>query len=128
MLQRNTPSILKFLEIYLAHLSGVCRRRSLLGLFGETDTEPEHYGTCCDVCLSRDQYTVKNMKNELAVVINALDQLGSRGEVKIAEWIWGSKLAWTNEFDIKVSCHMEIIVEELLSFGGTFCGSAMLMD
>ena len=84
-------------------MSGVCRRHSLLDLFGETGTEPEHYGTCCDVCLSRDQYyNMNNMKNELAIVINALDQLGSRGEVKIAEWIRGSKLAWTNEFDKSV--------------------------
>ena len=104
----------------LAHMSGVCHLIclvfcwcSLLDLFGGTGTEPEHYGTCCDVCLSRDQYNVNNMKNELAIVINALDQLGSRGEVKIAEWIGGSKLAWTNEFDKSVMSY------------GNHCGRAV---
>ena len=82
-----------------AHLSGICHRRSLLDLFGETDTEAEHKNSCCDVCASKDQYHMKNMKRELAIVVDALDQLGSRGEVKVTEWIRGSKLAWTNEFD-----------------------------
>ena len=84
-----------------AHLSGVCRRRSLLDLFGEVDTETTHQGSCCDVCTSTElnQCPQKNMKQELAIVIDALDKLGCKGEVKITEWIRGTKLSWTNEFD-----------------------------
>ena len=82
-----------------AHLSGVCRRRSLLDLFGETGTETDHQGACCDVCISKEKYHMTNMKKELAIAIDALDHLGSKGEVKVTEWIRGSKLAWTNGFD-----------------------------
>ena len=84
-----------------AHLSGVCRRRCLLDLFGETATEAEHQGACCDVCVSKENYCMKNMKKELAVAIDALNELGSRGEVKVTEWIRGSKLVWTNDFNKK---------------------------
>ena len=34
----------------LAHLAGVCRRRLLLDLFDEKDTQTYSCGTCCDVC------------------------------------------------------------------------------
>ncbi len=39
------------------------------------------------------------MRQELAVLIDALDQVGCRGEVKVAEWIRGSKVSWTDAFN-----------------------------
>ena len=41
----------------------------------------------------------REYEKELAIVIDALDKLGCKGEVKITEWIRGTKLSWTNEFD-----------------------------
>ena len=43
----------------------------------------------------------QDMHQELAVLIDALDQVGCRGEVKVSEWIRGSKLSWTDEFNKK---------------------------
>ena len=86
-----------------AHLAGICRRRILLHLFGETDTEVLSTGTCCDVCISQasSDTPAQDMRQELAVLIDALDQVGCRGEVKVSEWIRGSKLSWTDEFNKK---------------------------
>ena len=75
-----------------AHLAGICRRRMLLDLFGETEAEALSSGTCSDT-------PVQDMRQELAVPIDALDQVGCRGEVKVSEWIRGSKLSWTDEFN-----------------------------
>ncbi len=84
-----------------AHLAGICRRRILLDLFGETETEASSSGTCCDVCISRENCATpaQDMHQELAVLVDALDQVGCRGEVKVSEWIRGSKLSWTDDFD-----------------------------
>ncbi len=37
--------------------------------------------------------------DELNILLSALSQLGCKGEVKIAEWIRGSSIAWTNQHD-----------------------------
>ena len=42
------------------------------------------------------------MRRELAVLIDALKQVGCKGEVKVAEWIRGSQIAWTDEHNKKV--------------------------
>ena len=39
------------------------------------------------------------LKKELKILIDALDKVGYRGEVKISEWIRGSKIPWTDAFD-----------------------------
>ena len=81
-----------------AHLAGVCRRKILLELFGEEESCAISSGNCCDVC----QTTVtchEDCKEELKVLIDALDKLGCKGEVKISEWIRGSKVSWTDAFD-----------------------------
>jgi len=83
-----------------ANLAGVCRRRLLLEMFGEESTSSTSTEDCCDVCM----YKVRNysdFKEELKVLIDAVDHLGGMGEVKVAEWIRGSKIAWTNAFNKK---------------------------
>jgi len=79
-----------------AHLAGKCRRQILLDIFGETDNVCEAYGECCDVCLlMKDSPQLSDCKPYLEVLVDALKVLGCKGEVKIAEWIRGSKLDWT---------------------------------
>ena len=48
------------------------------------------------VCINYSDF-----KEELKVLIDAVDHLEGMGEVKKAEWIRGSKIAWTNAFDKK---------------------------
>ena len=75
-----------------AHLAGLCRRKLLLELFGENSDVacPER---CCDVC---DQQIglLTDRKSELALLIQAIDELKNLGEVKITEWIRGGNVAW----------------------------------
>ena len=82
-----------------AHLSGICRRQMIVNLFGEEDTEPTSLGDCCDVC--KTHTNVSDHKQELKVLIDALDVLGSKGEVKVSEWIRGSNISWTDMHDKK---------------------------
>ena len=87
-----------------AHLVGACRRQMLLDLFGETDMQAKANGACCDVCVSQESECatpVADMSIELQVLIDALNHVGCKGEVKVAEWIRGSKLSWTDAFDKK---------------------------
>ena len=41
----------------------------------------------------------EDCKEELKVLIDALDKLGCKGEVKISEWMRGSKVSWKDAFD-----------------------------
>ena len=87
-----------------AHLVGACGRQMLLDLFGETDMQAKANGACCDVCVSQESECatpVADMSIELQVLIDALNHVGCKGEVKVAEWIRGSKLSWTDAFDKK---------------------------
>ena len=74
------------------HLTGICRRKLLLELFGENSDVacPEQ---CCDVC--DQQIGLLTDKNtESALLIQAIDELKNLGEVKITEWIRGGNVAW----------------------------------
>ena len=82
-----------------AHLSGACRRKVLLQLFSENDENARADGQCCDVCINQDIASTDDFKEELKVLINALETVGSKGEVKVAEWIRGSALSWTEKHD-----------------------------
>ena len=81
-----------------ANLAGMCRRKLLLEMFGEESTSSTYTEDCCDVCMY-EEHIDSDFKEELKVLIDAVDHLGGMGEVKIAEWIRGSKIAWTNGFD-----------------------------
>ena len=86
------------MEVYVnAHLAGMCRRRLLLNAFGEVDTPTRATGDCCDVCLQSKP--VEDFKEELKILIDALNHVGCKGELKIAEWIRGSSMSWTNAYD-----------------------------
>ena len=54
-------------------------------------------GACCDVCITQgnSDAVYENFCPELKVLIDALDEVGRKGEVKGAEWTRGSKLSWT---------------------------------
>ena len=82
-----------------AHLAGKCRRRVILDAFGEVDIPAEFTSICCDVCENQAAYQMVDCKEELKILDDALKQVRSKGEVKISEWVRGSKVSWTNEFD-----------------------------
>ena len=48
---------------------------------------------------AQNQYVLEDNQKELKILIDALDKVGCKGEVKIAEWIHGSKISWTDAFD-----------------------------
>ena len=81
----------------------MCRRRVLLDTFNEENTATNTSVECCDVCgkrISTDmEYT--DYTEELKILLDALEQVGCKGEVKIAEWIRGSKISWTDAFSKK---------------------------
>ena len=78
-----------------AHLAGECRREVVLEYF-ESDSLKEPNVDCCDVC-AMEVMLLKNRKKELALVIKAIEELGKRGEKKIAQFIRGGNLAWIHE-------------------------------
>ena len=71
------------------HLAGLCRRRMILDLFGEKETPTSALGDCCDVCRSTSE--VSNQKIDLKVLIDALDEVGCKGEVykncRVDTWV-----------------------------------------
>ncbi len=82
-------------------LAGICKRRVLLDMFGEEETSANATGDCCDVCMTKKngKYKFHNFKEELKILIDALDQVGCKGELKVSEWIRGSKIPWTEKFN-----------------------------
>lgn len=91
-------------KFVLSHVSGTCRRATLLSLFNQ---EPQstpllQNGLCCDVCISNleklnDQTT--DITEDLLTLLNTIKFLGVKGELKIAQWIRGSNAAWTELHD-----------------------------
>ena len=59
---------------------------------------------CCDVCELTAESTEADhdLTEELEILYDAVQTLGSKGELKITQWIRGSGLAWTNAY--KKSC------------------------
>ena len=66
-----------------AHFAGICRRKLHLELFGE-NSDVACPAQCCNVC---DQQIdlLTDRKPELALLIQAIDELKNLGEVKITE-------------------------------------------
>ena len=79
----------------------MCGRNILLRLFNEEECRVISTGSCCDVCEAKAQnkYLLEDNRKELKILIDALDKVGWKGTVKIAEWIRGSKISWTDAFD-----------------------------
>ena len=87
------------MQFCYSHLSGTCRRRVLLKLFGESEDSATSTDKCCDIC-SQGVIQMENRATELKLLIDAIKELGNRGEVKIAEWIRGGQLTWMKDIQI----------------------------
>ena len=76
-----------------------CQRSSLLNLFGEEDKELVKHPKCCDVCEFTAESVEADLSKELQILYDAIQTLGSKGELKITQWIRGSGLAWTDAYN-----------------------------
>lgn len=73
-------------------------------MFGEDGSAISTGGQdCCDVCLRQTIEPVQNYdhKKEIKILMYALHRIGCKGEVKVAEWIRGTKMSWTDNFNKK---------------------------
>ena len=62
-----------------AGLAGHCRRRIITQEFGEPDGNSIGMnGLCCDVCIESSSREFKNCSNELKVVFDAIQQVGTK--------------------------------------------------
>ena len=67
-----------------AHMAGMCRRKLLLDIFQDSYAATVN-DKCCDVCSAKtdgEEQTV-DCKYELEILLDALDQIGCKSEVKI---------------------------------------------
>ena len=73
-----------------------CLHKLFLDAFGEECIQDSnmHSVSCCDVCKINPQ--LADMTEELRLLVDAITVVGSKGEVKIVQWIHGS-LQWTSE-------------------------------
>lgn len=72
----------------------------LLDLFGEeNDASPTHVNPqrCCDVC--GHEYDNQDCTEELKILYSAIETIGMKGELKLSQWVRGSSLAWTNDYN-----------------------------
>ena len=73
----------------------------MLELFGES-CDPASDSVCCDVCSSADtSIPLVPFNEEVKILDDAMQQVGTKGEVKLAEWIRGSSATWTQIYDKK---------------------------
>ena len=54
--------------------------------------------TCCDV-YELEQIGTEDRFEELKMLHDAIEVLGQKGEVKLAQWLRGTSLAWGNKFN-----------------------------
>ena len=50
-----------------------------------------HSVVCCDLC--------KQLTEDVRILVNTITVAGSKGEVKIVQWIHSFSLQWTSEYD-----------------------------
>ena len=83
-----------------AGLAGRCRRCVITQEFGEPDSNAVGmYGLCCDVCTELSSKQLRNYSKEFKVAFDALQQIGSKGESKLTEWIRGNTRPWMKGFN-----------------------------
>ena len=88
----------------MSDLVGKCRRQVLLDLFGEDAASlASTRESCCDVCSQSKEFSLTDCMKELEILIDAVDVLGDKGEVKLAQWIRGSSQEWTIQYN--KDCH-----------------------
>jgi len=87
-------------QYVMLHLAAKCRRQMLLELFSEEAISKEDGENCCDVCMhkGKEEGTHVDCHGELAILVDAIDTIGDKGEVKLAQWIRGTSLQWTNDY------------------------------
>ena len=84
----------------MSDLVGKCRRQVLLELFGEDNySSATSRESCCDVCDQSREVSLTNHVKELEVLLDAIDVVGDKGEVKLAQWIRGSSQEWTIQYN-----------------------------
>ena len=92
-------------QFVMAHLAGKCHRQLFLDSFGEGYSK--YYLRivmhCCDVCDT--EVTMHDCNAELCTLINAVDTVGEKGELKVVQWIRGSSLRGQINM-IRMSFHM----------------------
>ena len=71
-----------------------------MDVFGEESNPSNASGDCCDVCMHKNSNETEYTDHieELKILLDALKTIGCKGEVKLAEWIRGFKLQWTDAF------------------------------
>ena len=97
----------------------------LLELFGETGL-CTHETSCCDVCISNNGRAKQPFNEELKILVDALKQIGRKGEVKVVEWICGSLVEWINAYNNHSL--MAITRAIHLTNGDCSCANAMFWD
>ena len=53
------------------------------------------------MCQNSENYRTEDYKEELKILLDALECIGPKGEVKVGEWIRGSAISWTNQYSIE---------------------------
>ena len=83
----------------MATLVGKCQHEIFLDAFGEECIQDNdvHSVAYCDVCKMNPQLV--DMTEELRILVDVIVAVGSKGGVKIVQWIHGSSLQWTSEYD-----------------------------
>ena len=97
--QHRSDDICDFAQLFsnslpflYSHLAGKCRRKILVGIFDKTE-EIICPAYCCDVC-EMEIAPLEERRNELSILILAIDELCKTGEVKVTEWVRGGQIAW----------------------------------
>ena len=85
----------KTLKFSYAHLARECRHEVILEGFGEQMQMQmqQNADNCCDVC-ALSQVSLNNMLHKLTIMVNATDEIGTKGEKKLAQYIRYSNKAW----------------------------------
>ena len=95
--QRNSSVATAFsqaLNFSYAHLARKCHREVLLEGFGEQMVYSVEQ--CCDVC-ALPPVPLDNRSQEFDLLVSAIDELGTKGEKKLAQFLCGNNLAWIKE-------------------------------
>ena len=88
------------MQFCYSHLSGRCRRKVLVNLFDESEDHATSTGKCCDIC-DQGVIQMEDRATELKLLLDAIKELGNRGEVKIAERIRGGQLTWMRDIQVE---------------------------
>ena len=74
-------------------------RKVLVNLFDESEDNATSIGKCYDIC-DQGVIQMEDRATELKL-LDAIKELGNRGEVKIADWIRGGQLTWMKDIQVE---------------------------